>query len=264
MKQLVVILSLSLIMLLGSMREMSASDLFGGWILNRSGDYRAAIEAWTYLAESGDPEYESHLAKMYRRGVIEVHNPKAAIKWYSRAAKRGFLEAILPLGRMYERGEGVTQDYNAAAKWYKLAADKGYSPDLIRLSALKAGNRYSLRFWRLVARLGSVDAKVNLGTMYFIGEGVLQDYNRAFNWYTLAAEEGDVSAQKNLGKMYRYGLGTKKMPIISHMWYTLAAWQGDKAAATAKNLYESRMFFSQIEEVQKLARKCIRNNYVGC
>ncbi len=85
MKQLVVVLCLSFTMLLGSMKAMSAVDMYGGWAFYRSGDYLSAIQAWTYLAEVEDisnPEYKNHLATMYRSGPIEIHNPATAIKWY--------------------------------------------------------------------------------------------------------------------------------------------------------------------------------------
>ena len=38
-------------------------------------------------------------------------------------------------------------------------------------------------------------------------EGVLQDDQAAFKWWTLAAEQGDASAQFNLGLMYATGRG---------------------------------------------------------
>ena len=43
--------------------------------------------------------------------------------------------------------------------------------------------------------------------MYEKGQGVTQDYNKAFEMYELAAKQGLASAQYNLGRMYYYGKG---------------------------------------------------------
>jgi len=52
----------------------------------------------------------------------------------------------------------VTQDYSEAARWYKLSAAQG-----------------------------NADAQHNLATMYFSGQGITQDYLRAYMWSNLAS-----------------------------------------------------------------------------
>ncbi|MEE9221948.1 MAG: tetratricopeptide repeat protein, partial [Nitrosomonadaceae bacterium] len=59
----------------------------------------------------------------------------------------------------YLRGEGVTQDYLEALKWCRLAAKQG-----------------------------NVNAQSNLGLMYGQGKGITQDYQQAVKWYRLAAK----------------------------------------------------------------------------
>ena len=63
-------------------------------------------------------------------------------------------------------------------------------------------------FYQLAANQGHAYAKYNLGTMYYGGEGVRQDYQKALELYQLAANQGDVDAQYNLGYMYDNGKGT--------------------------------------------------------
>ena len=60
------------------------------------------------------------------------------------------------------------------------------------------------------ARLGNVNAKVNLGYMYFVGEGGPQDYKISFSWYLDAAKSGDADAYANLALMYEHGFGVRK------------------------------------------------------
>ena len=47
---------------------------------------------------------------------------------------------------------------------------------------------------------GSKSAQVNLGTMYFKGEGVTRDIVLAFAWTDLVAAQGDSLAIENLNK----------------------------------------------------------------
>ena len=48
----------------------------------------------------------------------------------------------------------------------------------------------ALKEWTLLAEQGNADAQYLLGGVYFIGEGVPQDYKTAVKWTTRAAEQG--------------------------------------------------------------------------
>ena len=52
---------------------------------------------------------------------------------------------------------------------------------------------------------GNATAQALVGTMYYYGYGLSQDYKKALFWYKLAAEFGEVSAQATLGRMYYLG-----------------------------------------------------------
>ncbi|MCL4456380.1 MAG: sel1 repeat family protein [Nitrospirae bacterium] len=88
------------------------------------------------------------------------------------------------LGFMNQAGKGVKgvrENYKEALKWYRLAAEQGH-----------------------------LDAQINLGYMYHNGMGMLKDYKEAIKWYKLAAEKGNALAKCNLAEMYAAGWGTKK------------------------------------------------------
>jgi hypothetical protein len=73
------------------------------------------------------------------------------------------------------------------------------------------------------AEQGSADAQYNLGVLYANGQGVPQDYVRAYMWYNLAAA---------------HSLGT-----------------GDKLGADDQDVVARRMTPAQIAEAKKLAQK---------
>ena len=84
----------------------------------------------------------------------------------------------------------------------------------------------ALKEWTPLAEHGNVKAQYNLGLMYDMGKGVLQDYKEAVRWYQIAAEQGYSSAQHNLGLLYFNGQGVPQDHQIAVEWITLSADQG--------------------------------------
>jgi TPR repeat protein len=60
------------------------------------------------------------------------------------------------------------------------------------------------------AAQGHLGAQYKLGEMYYRGEGVKQDYQKAREWYEKAAAQGHLGAQCKLGEMYYRGEGVKQ------------------------------------------------------
>ena len=129
------------------------------------------------------------------------------------------------LGVMYDMGEGVPEDNAEAVKWYRLAAEQGH-----------------------------VEAQHDLGVMYKRGEGVPQDYTEAAKWYRLAAEQGHVTAQANLGLMCYEGKGVPSDLILSYAWVNLAAAKDSKYQEVIE-LFHQEMTSEQITEAQKISRE---------
>jgi S1-C subfamily serine protease len=79
---------------------------------------------------------------------------------------------------------------------------------------------------KLEAEKGDLEAQVQLGQMYFSGEGVPQNYKEALKWYRQAAEKGNAGAQNNLALMHLNGNGVAKNPIEGAKWMRMAATKG--------------------------------------
>lgn len=69
-----------------------------------------------------------------------------------------------------------------------------------------------------------------LGSMYYLGNGVAQDYAKAAYWLSKAAQQGDAKAQVMLGEMYHDGTGVAQDYVQSASWYRKAAEQGNEYA----------------------------------
>jgi len=108
-----------------------------------------------------------------------------------------------------------------------------------------------------LAEQGNVDGQRNLGVLYYLGQGVPQDYKEAEKWWELAAEQkdgfsqyslglmhfkeakkwwefaaeqGDVDAQYNLGLMHLGELGGMQDKEEAEKWMRLSAEQGNADA----------------------------------
>ena len=158
-----------------------------------------------------------------------------ALKEWRPLAQQGDADAQYNLGTMYRKGDGVLQDYQEALKWYRLAAEQGYP-----------------------------SAQYNLGSKYRKGEGILQDYKEAVKWYRLSAEQGHANSQTSLGVMYARGWGVIQDKVLAHMWHNISASNGSEQGKENKDIIVKQMTERQIEDAQRLARQCVKNNYKGC
>ena len=72
------------------------------------GDYKAAVEAWRPLADSGDPDALFNLAQAYRFGRGVSANLATAKSLLERAARGGHVESQTTLGLLLlQSGEQV-------------------------------------------------------------------------------------------------------------------------------------------------------------
>jgi len=77
-----------------------------------------------------------------------------------------------------------------------------------------------------LAEQGDAKAQSHLGYLYYVGEGVTQDYSKAVEWYRKAATQGDKDAQYNLAVAYAFGEGIKQDLKEAGIWYRRSAEQG--------------------------------------
>ncbi len=99
----------------------------------------------------------------------------------------------------------------------------------------------SAKLFRPLAQRGNAEAQINLGMMYYRGQGVPQDYKEAVKWYQLAAKRGNPYAQLNLGMMYENGQGVPLLYKEAVKWYRMAAEQGNaKAQYSLGGMYGHR------------------------
>jgi len=105
----------------------------------------------------------------------------------------------------------------AAWRSYKMMANARTTAETMRIS-------------RDQAERGDAKAEDELGSMYFYGVGVSQDYAAALQWYRRSADKGFARAKHDVGYMYDTGKGVQQDFAQAIYWYRQAADQGDPQA----------------------------------
>ena len=80
-----------------------------------------------------------------------------------------------------------------------------------------------VRASRVGADHGDAIDELRLGSMYYSGQGLPQDYAEALRWYRKAADQEDAKAQYDIGSMYYDGRGVPQDSAEAVRWYRLAA-----------------------------------------
>ena len=90
------------------------------------------------------------------------------------------------------------------------------------------------------------------------------DYAIALREWTPLAEQGHAKAQHNLGVMYGVGWGVIQDYVQAYMWSNIARSNGSSKSQKLLTLMEEQMTASQISEAQTAARDCVAKGYKGC
>ena len=69
------------------------------------------------------------------------------------------------------------------------------------------------------AEQGDPKSQCALGECYVKGDGVQQDYDKAFKWFRKAADQGFAEAQDWIGGCYMLGLGVEETPDEMVGWH---------------------------------------------
>ena len=166
--------------------------------------YSSAIKFFTQAVAQLKKDFVLDAENQFEKGE-ERFNDKLdgdfpeALKWFQKAAQHNHPGAQYRLGDYYYLGLcNMKQDYSEAMKWYFKAAECDYEDAeakglLAQGHCYDAENDYVNAFdcYMMASEQGNTEAQYWLGTYYFQGKGVPQNFVEALRWYRKAAEEGD-------------------------------------------------------------------------
>jgi TPR repeat protein len=139
--------------------------------------------------------------------------------------------------RLYE--EGVAKSLassRAALSLFRQAAELGETRAMVALAERdlegdSSEKQQALQWFRRAADLGNTGAMRDLGAMYYMGEGVPEDFERAAFWWRRGAEGGEPSCMYNFGRLYENGRGVVKDMTRAVELYRQSAALGNSSAS---------------------------------
>ena len=212
-------------------------------------------QALFFLAESGDPEAQYWLGRIYEAGKLLPLDKQKAAYWYRKSAEKGYAPA-----EYWVCGEHANQDRMEHERCMWRAAEKGVPEVQFWLGVAFEQNLWfgvtdkqeALKWYKRAAEGGQPDAENELGVHYQDGDGVEQSYVQAAYWFRKAAEHvpnlgGAGQGRNNLGILYEQGNGVPKDYVEAYMWFSLAG--NDSSTASI----QQRMTPGQISRARQLA-----------
>ena len=161
------------------------------------GDRDEAVAQLIRKAESGDPDAQYLVGRLYRDGPVLIPDSVEAQYWFDQAAWQGMVAAQYALGQLYLTDDAEVHDTELGIQWLEYAAHHG-----------------------------SDCAAYRLGKEYLKGEIVERDSAKAQEHLTQSAKTGNQFAQYALGKLY-LERGDK---AEAHYWFTQSAARGNEYA----------------------------------
>ncbi len=146
----------------------------------------------------GDPflaEYEK------ARDVLRTPDWRRGLQEMEQLARSGSIMSILHLADAMRTGWGYDQDLPGAEAWYKVAVDSGLARGFSGLGHTHlAMGRFSeaIQDFEAAMARGFPPACNMLGNMYFNGEGVPVDWQKALQFWRKGASLGHLVARRNM------------------------------------------------------------------
>ena len=183
------------------------------------------------LAGESVPRSQYYLGVIYDEGLGVKANQQLALKWL---VKSGLKESHVIAARIYiKRGER-----SKAEKHLNKAAELGSSQGYYNLAMYRQmdGDYTGAKdYFEKTLEIDPNDEKaiVNLGQLYYYGNGVKQDKRKGFLLFLKAARWGEPAAMVNVGSAYLGGTAVAKDLGKAYMWLSLS-----KSRTRRKNVKE--------------------------
>ena len=111
-------------------------------------------------------------------------------------------------------------------------AEENYTPQQAVEAERIGDHKKAMEIFIKLAEQGDNVSMVNIGTKYYLGEGVEQNYKKAMDWWIKAFKLGNGDAGGNIGVLYRDGKGVKKNRKIAYILFLITHMEGLGTEAT--------------------------------
>lgn len=238
---------------------------------SRSANYEFLIKPCLKYAEKGEAQAQHIVGIFYAYGLGTEQNITLAASWFQQAVSQKYIPSYYYLGMLYVEGQGVEHDYTKALDLFQRGANANDSQSMYALSQM-FGNGHGMstpnqaeyvKWLTKSAQAGEKQAAFELGTLYFTGMVLKQDYKEALNLFQQASRADYPPAQFSLGYMYLKGIATEQSNRLAIDLITKAAKSNYPVAQYQLGyLYENGIAVNQNPSAAKLWYSWACNNKV--
>jgi TPR repeat protein len=141
----------------------------------------------------------------------------------------------------------------------------GYSPSLfLRLSrdrnltqGMMQDSQKAYHWYSVAAAAGNVEAMEKVGLMAYHGVGTIQDYEHAVQQIARAAIAGNANSQIRLAAIYEKGIVVPSSAVLAYAWANVAAAGGKTAIMKERDRIASSLSMEQITKGQAISRQWV-------
>ena len=185
------------------------------------------------LAKDGNCKDQFKLSEMFRYGKSMPKDKEQEFRWCLLAAINGYYKAEYRVADMFRKGIGTHINNELALKHYQTLAIQGHQKSKDKLSALhKAGfgiqqDYPQMAKWFEQARSGDAESQYIIGGIYYVGDALYKDLNKAHYWFDKSALQGYKKAQFYLAVLLQEGSENIEKDVEKAIhWYRKASEQG--------------------------------------
>ena len=232
---------------------------------------RNPVEAYEWLTKETELRNytaQTLLALMFHYGIYVEKDTDLALSMLLESASHQEAMALCLLADAYENGDmGIIADKDMAKH---LDGKIGHSQKQLVLLDLAiffhdaSDYENEMKYLKIMSTsnpLYSSDRMCRMGELYYMGNGVIQDHNKAFELFTKAAEAAEFpnqNAMKRLADCYRYGRGTPQNFEKAEYWLQKAIEKGNDDAEKIVQLNRGVMLMSK--EDYEGAYECFKSS----
>ncbi len=192
-------------------------------------DLETAYNSFEKALELGKTEANFYLGVMYDWESYPEQDFEKARAYYEAAGENPY--AYVALGFNYYFGQGVEVDQEKGKEYFDKAIALGCMDGYYGLGQIASDEgdlTTAMEDYEMAAEKGAEplymgEAMSQIGGMYYLGNGVEQDYVKAAEWYEKAVNQGNISAMTVLGTQYLLGTGTEENKLEAAKWFQKAA-----------------------------------------
>lgn len=172
-------------------------------------DVAEGLRLLELAAQKENAQAQFMLGLLCFNGWKVSEDPEKAIYWFKKAQSNGDKKSLYYLGHLYSELDDTPDNQKEALHWFQLSAkEAGDSQSQLRMAQIyskgigvKSDPKVSIKWLKLAAQQGVIDAQYNLALSYEEVGGVPKDIVQARRWYRHAANQGMSLAINRLAEL---------------------------------------------------------------